>query len=155
MFVSRSFSLVVSGVFFVIQHWSLLVSFLTFPKVPDDWTDKEKVRLFVIALASSRAAQELNKVVSTKWNDTIRASIVLFANQPTLWNMAWDIIYHPDSSIGIDTIVEPKSLRERIRNRFKHTLPSSAPEATKTIEGVKDLATALQTVRLVFDKAEK
>ena len=151
----KSFTLVASGLFFIIQHWSLLVSFLTFPKVPDDWTDKEKVRLFVIALATSRAAQELNKVVSTRWNETIRASIVLFANQPALWNMAWDLIYHPDSGIGIDTIVEPKSIRERIRNRFKHALPSSAPDAAETIEGVKDLATALQTVRLVFDKSRE
>jgi hypothetical protein len=154
MNLSKSISLVVSGISFVFRHWSLLVSFLTFPKVPNNWKDKEEVRIFVIALASSDAAHELTKLVSTKWNENLRASIVLFAGQQVLWNMAWDIIYHADSSIGIDTIVEPKSIRERIRNRFKFALPSSASEAAKTVEDVKDLATALQTVRLVFDKRE-
>jgi hypothetical protein len=153
MFKSISVQGIWAGILFAIRHWALIMSLLTFPKLPDDWSNKEKVRVFIIELASSDAAHELTKLVSTRWTENVRASVVLLANQPTLWNMAWDIIYNADSSIGIDTIVEPKSLRERIRNRFKHALPVSASEAAMTVEGVKDLATALQTVRLVFDKA--
>jgi hypothetical protein len=155
MILLISFTQVISGVFFVFRHWTLLASFLSFPRIPDDWTNKEKVRVFVIALATSDAAHELTKLVSTRWTEKVRTSIVLFANQPVLWNMAWDIIDNTDSSIDIDTIVEPKSIRERIRNRFKLALPVSPSEAAVTVEGVKDLATALQTVRLVFDKARE
>jgi len=147
-------SVTIQGISFAIRHRSLLMSFLSFPKIPDDWTDKEKVRLFVIALATSDAAHELTKRISTRWNEPFRTAVAAFARQPELWNMAWSIIYDADSSIDIDTIMPPKTIRERIRRRFQLSLPASETEASVTVEGVKDLVLALQTVRLFFGNAE-
>jgi len=139
-----------AGISFAIRHWPLIMSFLSFPKIPDDWTDKEKVRIFVINLATSAAADELTKRVPTMWTAKFRASIAALARNEMLWNTAWQLIAQAESD-G-EKIVGPKTLRERIRNRFSATSTDTASVLESNISGVEDLVSAIQMVKLMFQK---
>ena len=112
-------------VLFVVRRWSLLMSFLTFPKLPDDWTDKEKVRVFVVAFATSDATRELTALTPTQWDDHTRALVAALANQKVLWDLVWDTLYRADNRE--EKTIEPKTIRERIRSRFAK--PVNAQEA--------------------------
>ena len=151
MLMVASVQSVWAGISFAIRHWSLIMSFLSLPKIPDDWTDKEKVRIFVIALATSAAADELTKLVPTMWTAKFRASVAALARNKMLWNTAWQIIAQAESD-G-EKFVGPKTLRERIRSRFSATTTVSASELESNISGVEDLVSAIQLVTLMFRKA--
>jgi hypothetical protein len=139
-----------TGISFAIRHWSLIMSFLSFPKIPDDWSDKEKVRLFVIALATSAVADELSQLVQTMWTAKFRASVAALANNKFLWDTAWVLIANADRDD--EKIVGPKTLRERIRSRFSATQTVPASELGLNVSDVEDLVSAIQMVKLAFCK---
>ena len=151
MLFLMQFQVIFSTIALVFRHWSLIKSLFSFPGLPKSWSDSEAVRLFVIALMTSDTVEELTKLADTKWDKKFRNVVTGLANQPALWDMAWEIIANADS-IGIDTIVHPKRLRERIRERFSRNLPSSETERFPVVESVKDLATAIVAVKLIFDR---
>jgi DNA-binding GntR family transcriptional regulator len=124
------------------------MSFLTFPKLPTDWSHKEKVRVFVIALATSKSADQLTKLTSTQWDDNFRTLVAALAGNKQLWDTAWDILHSPDDHA--EKIVVPRTFRERIRNRFARTTGVLEPCQSASIENVEYLMRAILTVKLVF-----
>ena len=140
-------STAMSVLWFVYKHWRLIVSLRSFPKLPDNWKDSEQVRIFFVALMQSDTIRELAKILPVRWNDNYRLILATLADNPTLWNIAWDFAGggdHGDSG-------KRETMRDRIRNRLSQMFgrTSTIPEHA---ENVEELVAAIETVKLIFGR---
>ena len=132
---------------FVWKHWQLIISLRSFPKLPNNWTDSEQVRVFFVALMRSDTIRELAKFLPMRWSDNSRLILAVLADNPTLWGLAWDFangIDHRNSG-------SRETMRDRIRNRLSQMFgrTSTMPEHA---ENVEELVAAIETVKLIFGR---
>ena len=142
-----SFSVIVTVFRWALKHWKLLVSFTTFPPLPDDWTKSEKVRIFFIAFMRADISQELVKLTETRWDDNLRFMLAVMAESPTLWNIAWEMVHRVDH----EQQAQRKTLRERIRERI-HGVQGEELTTAEQVTGTCELVTAIKTTLLLFEK---
>ena len=136
-----------SVLFFVRRHWHLVESLRTFPTLPDDWTDSEKVRIFVAALMRSNAADEMTKLTTTKWDDNLRLVLANLAENPVFWGIAWDVANRADNEDGSERL----TLRERIKNRLFRTVGEEYTTQTQ-VDGMVELEDTIKGLLLLTKK---
>ena len=132
------------------RYRSLVLAALRMPKLPTDWRDSEQVRLFFIAFARSDVAKELTQITVTRWDDNVRERMASLAEQKSMWDLAWEIVYSAEN-----TVVRKQTLRERIRARFVSRFAygeSAVP--TSQLEGLEALTDEIQTLNVVFGKKQ-
>jgi hypothetical protein len=144
-----SFSAIISGLFFALSHWRLILSLRSFPALPTDWKSSTQVRKFLIEALQSNTLVEIITLTPTKLDDQLRLALIEFAQNDLLWNTAWEIAFRVDND---DSVIDRRiTFRDRIRNRILGT--SSREFITEVmVVGTEDLAKKIKALSLIFDK---
>ena len=111
------FSVFSSLLSFIKVAWKyrmLLLSFTSFPKLPNSWKSSEEVRVFFIAFMRSDTAHEFVKMTPIKWDDVMRPILATLAEIPMIWDirnlvrnkLAWRLAvlfrYFPFTCLEVD-----------------------------------------------------
>ena len=130
---------------FLWRHWRLVVSFFSFPKLPDNWEDSEQVRLFMVALLRSETAHELTQLTVTRVDDDLRLILATLASNATIWKIAWEFANNIDKDGGEKKGTIRDWIRTRIAGLFGQTSAMN-----KHVERVEDLVTAIKATKMAF-----